>query len=435
MKINPREQEVTPSCSKIICFPPIESADVITAAARLKEKFENFKEKKLIREVVYEIPGGILPPGNEGWLKDISTRSKGADDELYMKHEELRKHLPRGTTELNITKNSVNNSFDYVIHANRKFSGETDDSDSSSSASDFCLEYNFSTTQIIAMEKINGEAAHFSGRYIDGEFYLIAGSKNVHLIFQNEEHIDLYFGERFSIAIVIARTLLKIWNNLSYENRLLLQNFLHDSKTTVVCEIMLASRQHVVYFGENASNRLIILCLAPPPNEFQKSLTALPTEEVFEIFNALGFEVPNYRILEMDDLDAHHNEIRQSRGTEGVVYYFENDEGHTISIVKFKSSWYFHLRALRQQATYRYAGSKKNKTNKSFDESKVRSRKRMDELQEWLYTSTEDLNDWKTLSDHWFDWLEQEVPRGTFPNNMLRDNFPVIWKSFQSSKN
>ena len=37
-------------------------------------------------------------------------------------------------------------------------------------------------TEVICTEKANGEAAHISARYIGNKFYLIVGSKNVHLM-------------------------------------------------------------------------------------------------------------------------------------------------------------------------------------------------------------------------------------------------------------
>ena len=37
-------------------------------------------------------------------------------------------------------------------------------------------------TEVICTEKANGEAAHISARYIGNRFYVIVGSKNVHLM-------------------------------------------------------------------------------------------------------------------------------------------------------------------------------------------------------------------------------------------------------------
>ena len=53
----------------------------------------------------------------------------------------------------------------------------------------------FST--MIVSEKLDGEAAHFSGRFIDGKFYIITGSKNVHMLISCEEDIEKYEGLRY----------------------------------------------------------------------------------------------------------------------------------------------------------------------------------------------------------------------------------------------
>ena len=100
------------------------------------------------------------------------------------------------------------------------------------------------------MEKINGEAAHFSGRFIEGKFYIVTGSKNVHLMIQNKEQIEYYTEERYSLAKKIATTVCEHFERLSDKHLKVLQNFLHHSKSTVVCEVKMRERQHVVNFAK-----------------------------------------------------------------------------------------------------------------------------------------------------------------------------------------
>lgn len=71
-----------------------------------------------------------------------------------------------------------------------------------------------STRRVVALKKANGEAAHMSCRYIDGQFYVIAGSKNVHLVFQKSTDIELYSGERYTVAKVISQTIAKHLNKM-----------------------------------------------------------------------------------------------------------------------------------------------------------------------------------------------------------------------------
>ena len=82
-------------------------------------------------------------------------------------------------------------NMDVAIYANKKFKGYDP------KCMSYCLlDNNTLADKIIAMEKLNGEAAHFSGRYIDDKFYIITGSKNVHLLICGEEDIEKYQGIR-----------------------------------------------------------------------------------------------------------------------------------------------------------------------------------------------------------------------------------------------
>ena len=42
------------------------------------------------------------------------------------------------------------------------------------------------TKYVAVLQKANGEAAHLSCRWVDNEFLICAGSKNVHLVFKNK---------------------------------------------------------------------------------------------------------------------------------------------------------------------------------------------------------------------------------------------------------
>ena len=59
------------------------------------------------------------------------------------------------------------------------------------------------TTEIICTEKANGEAAHLSARFIKNQFYLIIGSKNVHLIIGKPGDLEFYTESRYKVNIFI----------------------------------------------------------------------------------------------------------------------------------------------------------------------------------------------------------------------------------------
>ena len=52
-------------------------------------------------------------------------------------------------------------------------------------------------TRVVAMIKENGEAGHVSVRVIGDQFYFIAGSKNVHLVFRTAQDLELYTDSRY----------------------------------------------------------------------------------------------------------------------------------------------------------------------------------------------------------------------------------------------
>ena len=87
-----------------------------------------------------------------------------------------------------------------VIYALRKFSGGMGDEDeedaNKASWQKYFLNDINTTKYVISLQKANGEAAHMSCRFIDNEFVVFAGSKNVHLCFKQR---GLYYLIFFSI--------------------------------------------------------------------------------------------------------------------------------------------------------------------------------------------------------------------------------------------
>ena len=171
-------------------------------------------------------------------------------------------------------------------------------------------------SKIISTEKLNGEAAHFSGRFIDGQFYLIAGSKNVHLIFQNDEHIDKYTDTCYGMARNIARTLLRKWNRLDEDKQKQLSQFLNETRFTVVCEILIPTQQHVVQLDHLTESELYVLSMTDVPFHDTKTLLADPTDVTLRIFEDLGFKVPLHEYLQLQDLN---NDIKRSQCVDSNV--------------------------------------------------------------------------------------------------------------------
>ncbi|XP_018008937.1 uncharacterized protein LOC108666550 [Hyalella azteca] len=415
-------------------------------------KINECLQNKLIKEVAREAPCVKLRNNLSVYIRDISIKSHGPDEELYSKHEILRAHIPRGLTLLSIRdETGLQVMEDVVICALRKFPGATpeddDDTDQayhphrkgSSSSQDFERDKYFlkpphESKLVVATEKINGEMAHVSGRFIGNEFYFIAGSKNVHLVFQTEEDISHYTEERYSIASRIALAFLKKWQSLESFTASWLQIFFHHTRTTLVCEIKLPDHQHVVSFGSLSQDELVVIALTPPPQEDCQSLTALPEETTLQFFSMLGFCVTQYECVEYIAAKNLFLETRLKWNTEGIVCYYEDSNRNTIGILKLKSQFYIHLRALRQQASYRYVSKKSAKNpQKTLEEAKGKSRRRMEELRDWLQTSSEQLQCWQQLSDYWFEWLDVQDKSKSFELSQVRNNFPAVFGPFSSS--
>ena len=79
--------------------------------------------------------------------------------------------------------------YDLVIYGLKKFTGGLGDEDEIDREEKDWEKYflkSFDQTQlVIGMQKANGESAHMSCRWIEGKFFIISGSKNVHLLFSN----------------------------------------------------------------------------------------------------------------------------------------------------------------------------------------------------------------------------------------------------------
>ena len=85
------------------------------------------------------------------------------------------------------------------------FSGMGDEDEDQPESNQVWLNYFLepfeNATEIICTEKANGEAAHLSARFIKNQFYLIVGSKNVHMIIGRPGDLEFYTDSRFMVGI------------------------------------------------------------------------------------------------------------------------------------------------------------------------------------------------------------------------------------------
>ena len=83
-----------------------------------------------------------------------------------------------------------NKYYDLIIYALRKFTGGLGDEDDMDRAENDWQKYFLKditkTKYVSVLRKANGEAAHVAARWIDNEFLICAGSKNVHIVFKDK---------------------------------------------------------------------------------------------------------------------------------------------------------------------------------------------------------------------------------------------------------
>ena len=99
--------------------------------------------------------------------------------------------MARGNTILEIKNIAPGETVehDMVVFALKKFTGGMGDEDEDQPEDDHVWQKYFlkpidQVTRVVCMIKENGEAAHVSVRMLNGKYYFITGSKNVHLIFR-----------------------------------------------------------------------------------------------------------------------------------------------------------------------------------------------------------------------------------------------------------
>ncbi|KAK4307237.1 hypothetical protein Pmani_020991 [Petrolisthes manimaculis] len=415
---------------------PAETARVLLEFSKAK------KTEKLVRITSAEIPADIAVFGAPASIHNIKVNGYGPDDEIYSKNPDLRQKIPRGFAILETQDGAL---LDVVIYANKKFTGSAGDEDEDAHQPNkmeswkeyFISDYD-NATKVISTEKINGEAAHFSARYIDGQFCIITGSKNVHLLMRKKEDIELYEGDRFNIAKVIARVVWETLEGLTPDNRNLVLSLLHHTRCTAVCEVLQPDHQHIVNLSHLNKPQIYVLSLTPAASsgdqDNSSSLLVLPPNHMLDLFTGLGFTCPTYKEVSIHKASEHKDSIRSELHTEGKVLYFVNKKGETIGLVKAKSGWYVLMRSLREKAVYSFTTAKKHK-DWTIDHQIKSMSDRFDNIEEWLQCSDTYITAWKELGAGFLQWLEEELKEQSEAEKTIRPRYPLLWAKYLSDTN
>ena len=409
---------------------------------------------KYIKVCRNPIPNGVLPPENVGFLYDINVyisrefriekRKKFlTDDDVYESFPLIQKNIPRGVTICKIVNkydDSNVNFYETTIYANKKFTDIPNNINDNNYL--YFLQNPSKPKKIISMEKMNGDALHFSGRYLLGNFYLFVGSKNNHVMIKSESDIELYTDDRYVVSKQFARIVWKMLQNLSPPNRNALYDIFHYTEVTAVCELLQPNYQHIVKIS-NTESKVVFLTFTPTfygldDDDINKSLTFLPPHLSLRIMNILDIPCAPHRIMIIDDDKKYREEIENIRSninSEGRVFYFlNNNKDETIGLSKVKTVWYICLRALREKCVHHF--SKKSKyVHIPTVVNSVNTR--YTEIQNWLKLSDDIINYWNNIGEQFVIWLKKQINENLIDirQNPIKSNFPILWDKFNQDFN
>lgn len=364
---------------------------------------------KNVKVVIEKIPDGILPDGYTGRLHDVkvATNNRMDDDSIYENDELLRERVARGNCVLELQKNDCI-TYSLVVRGLRKFSDVT--------GKLFIRPLNEAKT-IICTQKMNGEAAHLGVCKIDSEYYICGGSKNVHMLFRNDQDLSKYDlkSKRFTFAIEICR---RIISSLLINKSLF--DFIIRNNMTAVFEYLDSNHQHVedLSYLDNSILKFITWISCDLNND---SLCRFPSDSSINIARCFDLDTIKYEVIGIKDLSSHVNNVRTIHGIEGEVLYFLDEKSRTIGITKIKTKWYIILRAIREKI--RSALTRKW----NIERFKREIGNRMKELQEWLEFEDETRLKWMTLALDFYKW--------SFGRSIMMNKFPTLWNRFLQETN
>ena len=401
-----------------------------------------------VKVVEGKMPVGLLPEGLTASLHDVKVGGKkyGPDDALYNSSAELRDRIARGNTVLRMEDpRSGRVTLDMVIFALKKFTGGMGDEDEDQPEDAMVWQRYFlrpmeDVKRVVCVTKENGEAAHLAVRCIQGQFYYIAGSKNVHLMFRSKEELEQYTEPRYMVAKTVADAWLDTAAGLAPAALSLLCNLLHSGRLTLVMEILIPSYQHVVSLSHLSKPSLRFLTLTTQySSQAGRSLTALPPDTCLQLGGALGLQCAQYTVISAGRAEARMEEVRAGYGYEGEVLYFMDADGCTVGLVKKKTAWYVVCRAIREKVNS--ATSQHRRESRAGGGAKQQDQlhlakldKRLGEIRAWLGLSPQQTLRWQQLGRGFLTWVMDQLRAAREPSRQeelcARGNFPQHWQQY-----
>lgn len=408
---------------------------------KAKLMFEQIEKrsKKQLKVISTVVPEGILPPGYSCTLYDVRIQSSGLGEFIYNKNEWIRENITRGLNFMQLKEKDGGEKFDFAIYANKKFMGGVGDEEGNFLPENKDMWKNFfvdSVTKanaVIIMKKLDGCAGHFAIRKIGGEYFIIAGSKNVHMLIRSSDDIKKYEKFEFRIAKKVAEGVLNAFDDMDKSKLLLLKHHLTITKETVVCELLDPEiKQHLIDSSHLKKATIFgLMITSPPGKEKVKSLTSIPPQIFLKYLDFLGISTPEHFSISTKRVENSITKIRRETDYEGcVLYYLIKDR--TIGLLKVKTIWYIIMRGLQEKDIF--CTSEDGILKKPLPDMIEASKDLIENFHELLKFSEDYSNAWKKSVEAFINWLNEKMKIKKIPVVNIRENFRATWKEFAKEK-
>jgi len=396
------------------------------------------RHHKHVGVVSVDVPPGVLPGHCTAKIHDAKVVcNRGPDDAIYDKYKDIRDKVARGNCFLEVV-DGEHAGIRCLIYAQKKFTGGLGDDDDREDGDDSTWKRYFikpldSTSLVVATRKANGEAAHLSALFVEGQFIICAGSKNVHILFKDKADIEKYVGSRYAVATEICEAVLDCLNSMEEEQKQRLLSFMCVMRYTAMMEILVPSHQHVEDLSHLNKPLLQFICWTNSDLETKNlSLCSMAPDLAIEIARCLGLPTVEYSMIPVSLVESRMAMVRQEYGYEGEVFYFLDESRFVIGLLKKKTVWYIICRAIREKS--RWACRTMEKSANTFTVSKAceRVQQRLQEIQTWLGLDDSVTEQWKTLGVGFVKWSLHKTQQQELSIENVSIMFPVHWKQYLS---
>jgi len=360
------------------------------------DKFDKFIKQKTTfcthsksNEIEFKIiTYTVLPTDPDGNLPlKKHYRNNFLDDNTYVKYPELIKMIPRGFSEVYVDDKLI-----CKLDGLEKFDGSCpldDDEECSSNifkqnSADIA---NWKNLKVEFLEKANGKMAIFKIFSIYDKYFILGGSKNVHIVVGIDDKIN-------GTELDLHCSMLKLFQEDLRSSKHIIESLVNQ---TIIGEyvdgkhIVYVDKPYLVYFSGPLKN---IKHLMPVQN-------CLPTEEQLQ-------------------------KIRYLENTEGAVIVYTNLDTGTVYRQKHKTIWYILIRVMREGLRH-YTKEIESGViiTKVFGIFKKRSN-------DFLALTDDDFAKWYTILKNFVFFIKQS--KYDFPDlDVQKLGIGIIWHEFVNS--